>query len=199
MAHTSSNKKTLQSFFIVDGWSEGPWQSQKMQAALLKSGLNHAQRAEDADVIIAHSLGCYLVPAERQAKIIVLVGVPYWPGKPVAISVLQNTGANLAASWQHRSLWWLNKLAHNIWYVATRPLDTYHAFTKRRPEFLPIKQPSEHILLLRNRGDTFCHPEVQQFLPPDNGFTYVGIQDRGHEDCWHDPEKYLNLIRSFYG
>ncbi|HVV66538.1 MAG TPA: hypothetical protein VHB72_00500 [Candidatus Saccharimonadales bacterium] len=196
MASTDSNNVPAPSFFIVYGWSEGPWQSKKMRDALRANGFRAAQRAAEADVIIAHSLGCYLVPRENHAKVVMLVGLPYWPGKPVLISVLQNTSQNIKNSWSDRAGWWLNKLLHNCWYILARPKASYYAGTRRKLSMLPATSTTREVLFIRNKRDTFCRPDIQNLIPSTMNYTYVqNVGGPHHEDCWLNPIPYVNLIR----
>lgn len=198
MTDTASSK-TSPLYFIAYGWSEGPWHGRKIREALEEKGYRRASTAEDADIIIAHSLGCYLIPQGHRAKVIMLIGLPYWPSRPVPLSVLRNTADNLNSSVRDGSTWWLNKLLHNLWYILARPSASYDALTRRRLSFLPKARPSQQILLVRNSDDEFCHPHIEKMLGTDFGYTYIDMAEKLHEDCWLNPTPYVKLIERYYG
>src|SRR4051812_17865495 len=107
---------------IIYGWAEGSWQSKRFARELEKRGLRLTRDVQNADVIVAHSSGCYLVPKEIRAELILLIGLPYWPERSLAAGIMYKLVAEMRHHRRDRSLiWWLNKLAHNTWYILTRP------------------------------------------------------------------------------
>ena len=197
MANTNLGK-TRPRCFIVYGWSEGPWQSRKMRHLLEERGFEVTEQAVDADVIIAHSLGCYLVPPSAKDKLIILIGLPYWPGRPVIVSIFLNALENLKSSWRDGS-WWLNKLAHNLWYILVKPSSTYYAVTRRHLSYLPRAHASQRVVLVRNADDIFCHPDIAQMLPDKLDYEYIDMPEKLHEDCWLNPTPYIKLAEKYYG
>lgn len=177
---------------FVYGWSEGGWQSRIFRSRLKKRGIAEA-KAEQADIIIAHSSGCYLVPNENKAKLIVLIGLPYWPKRSLITSGVINTALGLK---YHRAggsvTWWLNKLSHNFWYMLARPSATYYAYAKHSASHLPDGK-NKKVLLVRNKNDAFCHPDIQKLLPKTKNYKLVEMPG-DHEHCWLHPEKYIELI-----
>ncbi|HVX48211.1 MAG TPA: hypothetical protein VHA05_02530 [Candidatus Saccharimonadales bacterium] len=184
---------------IIYGWSEGRWHSKKMRRLLEMHGFEITKNADEADILIAHSMGCYLVPPDSKSKAILLIGLPYWPGRPVPLSVLLNTFSNIRSSWRDGSGWWLNKLVHNIWYILASPMATYHAMTRRKLSRLPRASAKRQVVLLRNAGDMFCHPDIARMLPSDLGYEYVNLEQALHEDCWLNPAPYIELAEKYYG
>src|SRR4051812_13441361 len=134
---------------IIYGWAEGSWQSRLFTDELTKRGLVLTKNVGEADVIIAHSSGCYLIPHDITAKLILLIGLPHWPGRSVASGIIHKLMAEMKHHRRDRSLaWWLNKLAHNIWYIVTRPQATYYGLTRHKPENLPDAK-NRKVLLVR--------------------------------------------------
>lgn len=195
MAHTGLNEAERLSFYIVYGWSEGPWQGKKMQQIMLANGFTAAKQASEADIIIAHSLGCYLVPKENRAKIILLIGLSYWPDKLIFASLLQHITQNFKNSLGSNSSWWLSKLSHNCRYIITRPKSSYNAIFCRKISNLPNASATRQVFLVRNASDPFCPPHIQSLIPKDMGYEFLfNIGNGQHEDCWLNPDPYVNLI-----
>jgi hypothetical protein len=51
---------------------------------------NKNQDTSKADILFCHSTGCYLVPENAKAKLIVLVGLPYWPNRSLVYSGIKS-------------------------------------------------------------------------------------------------------------
>jgi hypothetical protein len=83
---------------FIPGWSEGPWHSKLLEEKLAKEGIYKEQSPGSADIIFCHSTGCYLVPQEARAKLIVLVGVPYLPNRSLVYSGLKKFSENQRAT-----------------------------------------------------------------------------------------------------
>ena len=186
----------MKSVAIIYGWSEGPWQSKRFVAELSKSSLSVTKDLKSADIIFAHSAGCYLVPKDVPAQTIILVGLPYWPGRSSLSSVLKNLTVGLR---QHHSegdiKWWFSKLAHNLYYIITRPQANWYVLTRHKIENLPISNEGKKIILVRNQEDTFCHPDVQKLVQRVSEYKFIELPG-AHDNCWVNPAKYINLIRS---
>jgi len=178
---------------IIAGWAEGPWQTKRFRNELKKAGLQLINDPRKADVIIGHSLGCYLIPKGIEGKTIVLIGLPYWPGRSIPASIRMKLKAEVGSHRKDESLgWWLNKLFHNGWYILTRPSKTYSAFSRQKPENLPDGK-TNRVTLFRPSGDTFCHPDVMKMLPKAKNYKFIEISG-AHDDCWLKPESYVDLL-----
>jgi hypothetical protein len=69
--------------FIAYGWPEGQWHGKQLRNDLIDCNYQITYSPEEADIIIAHSAGCYLLPNSLRAKLILLIGLPNWPNKPL--------------------------------------------------------------------------------------------------------------------
>ncbi len=184
---------------FVYGWAESTWQSQRMQQALIKNGYTLINDRINADILIAHSEGCFWVPPQTKAKVIMLVGLPYWPDRSLFTSVRKKLKEDYSSTHKEDgTLWWLNKLMHNIWYILTKPQTSYYVLTKHKPENFPSAAPGRHIILVRNKADTFCHPEVKQLLPVTEAYQLISFSG-GHDDNWSHPQPYIDLITRAMG
>ncbi len=180
---------------IVYGWSEGPWQSKRFRKQLSNSGFVITKDPTAADIVVAHSLGCYLVPHHIKARLIVLIGPGFWPDKSLFRAVTENMKVGMSQHHREGEIkWWLNKLAHNFWYVLTRPTITFLLIKRNaKHDFLPHNIGQRKILLVRNEKDTFLHPNIQELLPKTRPYRLIKMPG-GHEDCWVNPERYIDLL-----
>lgn len=176
------------------GWSEGPWQSRLFAKNLSRNGFSLSKDPANADIIIAHSSGCYLVPKKFQAEVVFLIDPPYWPGRSSISSIVANIAVGAREHHKEGEIrWWLNKLAHNGWYAITRPQGTYHASTRIKLKHLPKAPPAQSIVLVRNIRDTFCDPKIMNLVGKERGYKFTQLPG-AHEHCWIHPELYIDLL-----
>lgn len=180
-------------FAIVHGWAEGPWQSKPMVRLLRELGWQQVRNPRQADVVIAHSSGCYLLSRKLSGKRIILIGPPLWPGRTLPESILRKLKEDLANSYSGRYGGWLLKIAHNWWYIISRPLASWHAATRMRTEALPAIAGDNRVIIVRNRDDTFCHADIAKLAPGLADCVFLSMSG-GHDDCWTRPERYLGLV-----
>lgn len=182
----------LSTIAIIYGWAEGPWHGKRLIKELEARGMSVTRDVRAADVIFTHSLGCYLVPKDARAKLILLVGIPHGSIPGMIFGVARKEIKEFV---YFRSMgemkWSLNKLLHNIWYAIARPKATYDAMTKRKMENLPVSSEGR-VLLVRPVGDVWMTPEVNALFP-DRHYEYVEIPGT-HDSCWVDPKRYVDLI-----
>lgn len=180
---------------VLYGFSEGPHIAQALRIALEREGFVITQDLTLADILIAHSGGCFCIPRTVQARLIVLIGLPCWPGKHLSTALGQKILADYASyraeqadrRWYLKSLWngmYFWRMLHNIQMLrGMRRGLTIH--------------PSAYNVLIRNRHDTGCVPYLNQ-LPHIAHGCYVSLPG-GHDDCWFHPERYAASIKAYYG
>lgn len=174
-------------FHIIYGWAEGPWHGRKLKKALYGCGYRLAA-VEEADVIVTHSAGAYLVPNGSDNKAVLLIGVPFWPGRPLALRCVQKVWYDFLAH-KHQPLSWLRKTSWNIFYIISQPRHNFrlsHASRRKSNLAFPVQA-----IIIRNKDDAFCTPEVQAYF--QNKIIELPGQ---HDDCWQNPEHYVPLIHT---
>jgi hypothetical protein len=180
---------------FIPGWSEGSWQSKILEEKLRKVKIYKNQKLEEADILFCHSTGCYLVPKNAKAKLIILVGLPYWPERSLIYSGFLKVGEDFLNTKKDMGvMWWLNKTFHNLWYMFKYPRDTILVATKHKVENLP-SDGKHKVILVRNRDDRFCHPDINKILKQAEKYEFVNLP-AGHDDCWSGKQKYIDLIKS---
>ncbi|MEK7561821.1 MAG: hypothetical protein AAB541_03075 [Patescibacteria group bacterium] len=178
---------------IVHGWAEGAWQSRRFIKALQENGFKYTKNPHEADIVIGHSAGCYFVPRDIDAKLIVLIGLPYWPKKPLIISLAQKLAGEIKHHHKSNDLkWWWKKMAYNILYIFTR--HTWRLTLLRKKELsLPRSTIGRKIILVHNLSDPFFHPQSGQALANRLRYKYYGLSG-AHDDCWINPKPYIDLL-----
>ena len=175
------------------GWSEGKWHTKEFAKQLKRNRFKISDNTETADVIIAHSLGCYLLPKEPKAKLIMLIGLPYWPGRPVLKSMQMNLKHE--ASMKHSMIWWLRRSAWATFYVLKKMRTNYKTLKRRAKGDLrlPALSTASQPIMIRNQLDPFTHPKIQELLPATKKYKLIELPG-GHEDWWINPKPYIDLL-----
>ncbi len=180
---------------IVPGWAEGAWHTKGFKDELNSHGVQVTKNPRDANVIIAHSAGCYFVADLQKAKHIILIGLPYWPGRTLIGSLVRKLYYEFRHHHQTNDMgWWINKLVHNIMYIFTKPRITYKSIVYRWQQRLPTSRKGQEIILIRNSGDTFCHPKIVKIFEKANSYRYIEMPGP-HDDCWKSPNAYIDLLK----
>lgn len=172
---------------IIYGWSEGPWQGKLLRTALHKSGFSITRRAQEADIIIAHSGGCYMLPDNSRAQLVLLVGLPYWRGKHPVRSLQEKLRSEL------RDMWWYKKTIFNTYYFFTRPRRWVRMWQNWSKQVLP-QLDNVAVTLVRNEQDYFMHPTDSKSLADKHNWKMKTLQGL-HDDIWNNPQPYVELIK----
>lgn len=179
---------------VVEGWAGGPKLSRKFRQQLTEKGFRISKNLKDADVIFAHSTGCYLLPANTKAKLIIAMDPPYWPGRAImgrwldlmrTDTTLLKSGAG-ASGFISKKLW-------ETYYILTRPRFSWSVLTNQSDlSFLP-KHQNTKIILLRNKNDEFCSPVIAERIKEYKNVRYIEVAGN-HEDYYIHPKPYIELL-----
>lgn len=181
---------------FVHGWAEGAWSASKFSRAFEEAGFEVTNDVRRTDIIISHSAGCYFVADYPAAKLVVLIGLPLWPGKPIIVSLLQKLFLEVLEHRRDKLLWYIKKLAHNTWDIATKPTSLFQFLINRRRQKLPITKTGQKIILIRNSNDRFSSPKACQQIARQNGYQLIEVAGL-HDDCWINPEKYVEIVSKY--
>lgn len=176
---------------ILYGWAEGPGLGKKLRQELRKNGFSITSKAEDADIIIAHSGGVFLVPKIEKPQIVLLVGLPHWPGKHPVRGLRQKVKADLKSQSSIKVL--VRKTFYNILYFIFRPFHHLRIYGRWRRKIYP-KDRTNSFVAVRNRHDTFMHPEGSVELAAQMDWQLLSL-DGQHDDIWYNPEAYVGIIK----
>lgn len=175
-------------FHILCGWAEGNWHKRQMVQALQSEGYTETI-ATDASVIIAHSAGVHRLPNAPANKLIVLIGVPYWPGKPVLQSLMQKMWHDITSE---NLLRLAKKYVRGTWYIIKQPVLNIKTLHGVFGVGIAAKIPTKAVIV-RNQHDPFCTPNIPQLLPND-----IIMLPGFHDDCWPNPIPYVGIIKDCY-
>jgi hypothetical protein len=199
MPHANHNSDTTTSnptYAIVYGVAEGAYASRDLRKLLEADGFLPAP-ATEADILIAHSGGSYVLPKLAQAKLVIHINPPHWPGKSLARSLAQKIAYDFRLYRQkHQLRRWLRTVVANACYTLnlkhTLSMMLPYAHAQRTYETLPA---GKHVFI-RTYIDSYCSPQALLKLIGDK-HSFLTLAGH-HDDCWREPEPYLKVIRSLY-
>ncbi len=179
---------------ILHGWAGGDWHVKQFRGALHERGFTIVKNAEGADIIFAHSTGCYRLPQMCGAKLVVLQGPPYWPGKSILRRLLLKKGHDTSLHLKERGIMFaINKLIWEIVYIIIKPSYTFVALKHHRYlHFLDLVE-NKKVILIRNEEDYFCSPEIKEAIKKYLNVRYIELPG-GHDDFMTNPGPYIDLI-----
>lgn len=184
----------MKSVAIVHGWAGGKWHVRRFVRALNESGFETRKRQAKADIIVAHSTGCYRLKENTQAKLILLIGPPYWPSKSILHRLLKKKRHDTHHRLRNEGLLFtINKLLFEIIYIILKPSYTFIALKHHRYlHFLELIK-NKPVVLIRNAEDYFCSPEIEKAVKDYKNVRYVELPG-GHDDFMTNPGPYVDLI-----
>lgn len=177
--------------YIIYGFAEGPglaWELAKHKVTLVNS-------IEDADVVMTHSGGCFLLPAELPGKTVAILNPVCGPAERLLIVLGKKIWWDFAYYVRKKQFGaWLRKSSWNLWYMATRvPRNLGIA---RKARYFENKLPSvraKRVLVINNALDPWA-TAVPQSEITKHRYTYATLPGP-HDDIWLEPKKYLDILQ----
>ena len=181
-----------QKIAILYGLNEGPGMGKKLRLSLEKAGYSMTSDPRRADIIFAHSGGCFLIPTDNHASLVMLVGLPYWPHRPWFIATVVKVWREFKAyKNRHHMRQWLRKWAYHVLYAFRLPSAVRMGLNMSPSNTWNSLQPQ---VIVRNHQEAYCNPSVAgvAFRGPR---TFISLPGE-HDDCWDNPEPYIGIIKS---
>lgn len=184
----------MKTIALIHGWAGGGRHTNLFAKSLENSGLKVIKNTHDADCIFAHSTGCYMLPPDNKAKLIVLHGPPYWPGKSLRSRLFDHKGddigklvKNFGIAHVLRRFWW------ETVYIIIHPQTTHVALKHHKKLDFLDNLKKQRVLLVRNKEDAFCSPDIKEVVKSYKNVKYAELPD-GHDDYYTNPKPYIDLI-----
>jgi hypothetical protein len=175
---------------IIYGFCEGQRMAGGFVQALRDAGHEIVDNPHQADVVFAHSGGCFLVPSDLPAKQIIMIGFTHWPGKSILRALIQKNWNDFHAHRHERSAGaWAGKVKWNLVYFWRMGRNIAMLRERKRGEFWQV----ERLTLVRNEEDSFCTPDLASL--PFTHAPYTVELPGQHDDCWLHPERYISVIQ----
>jgi len=182
---------------IIYGFTEGAWHGKRFRRVFREHGYSVTERAAEADIIIAHSAGAFYVPKSlRSDQLLILIDPPYWPERPIMLRS-RNMVLHMIQSIRkdNHPFYQLHKTVHNFVYLVRHQALNREMIRHARTFDLAAELKHPRTILVRNRHDPWLTPDLEhlKLIQPKLRIRQL---PGGHDDCWHNPQRYVNLLQS---
>lgn len=172
---------------ISYGFAEGPGNARLMIRLLKEQGFTITRKLSNADIIIAHSGGCFLIPENGKANFVMLIDLPYWPDKHLGLGLKEKLELEI------KDMLWFKKSTVNLLYFIAWPTRWYRMWKGWKNMRIPNTANYASVLAVRNEKDTFMHPVEGEMLAAKHGWE-TKILSGQHDDLWENPQHYINIL-----
>lgn len=192
MATTNSPKLT---YALSYGFGEGPLHGRKLRRLLEAAGFELVHDLASADIILAHSAGCWMLPDSAHPKLIVYVGMPL----PITNAQKVWLKANLLGTkeaMERGNIYYLAKhVVLDIFYMIrhlSRSWQIVRGSTKR----LPKEFPHALSVFVANRHDPWPFSSRLDDYLHSKHWAFIS-QPGSHSHVWTHPDYYVELINHY--
>lgn len=189
MAITGSRLNSL-TYGIIYGLFGRPALTRKLERLLNATGLRSTQDFEHADILIAHSAGCWLVPETAKARLIILNGVPLADNQNKAYCQ-----ANVQIYKQASVRQLVSHFSGNIFSALRYPWRNLSIIrmAKRTETAIP---PEAMCVFITNRDDPWPRSKKLDELLNNKDWAFISLPGP-HNYIWHHPEHYAAIINHY--
>jgi hypothetical protein len=180
---------------ILEGWAGGPRLTKIIRSALKEGGYELIKNPAEADIIIAHSTGSYMLPETIKANLVILINPPYWPGESIVKRWIRMNKDEL--KFLRKTLgsrrFFINKL-WEVFYIVAKPSYTWSVLKNQSHLDFLENLKDKRIILVRNTDDEFCSPKIKDTLVAYKNFEYVEIPGY-HANYYINSQPYIDLLK----
>ncbi len=193
MANTKSPE--ILTFALSYGFVEGSAHGRKISKLLKRAGFTQANSLTEADIIIAHSAGCWLIPDNAQPKLMLYIGMP-----------LPFTSAQkiwLEANWL--SIKSVLAKGHVFKMLRGGILNTYYALRhpRRSRDIIrgaktstPTIFTDATTIFIANRYDPWPQSKrLFDYLKSEN-WAFISLPG-AHNNIWQHPAYYVEIVKNY--
>ena len=191
MSKLDSNALNRPTFAICYGFMEGTDHGKKLSRLLEKNGYRKAKKSS-ADIIIAHSAGCWLIPPDANPKIVVYIGMPLVMARPTKTWI----NASLTSLMHDPIIRNLNVRLKNTYDGMAHPIRNLQIM--RQPKIAqPVIFPQAKSIFIANRYDPWPKGQYLDSLIENKPWAFIGMPG-AHEHLWEEPKSYVAIIKKMY-
>ena len=195
MADTKLPPKTGLSFAISYGFLGGPFTGHKLRRLLRQSGCTPASNLTEADIIIAHSAGCWLVDAGARPRLIMYVGMPLAQANAKQTFGQANRRNIWAIAWHGHFLSGLQIGLCSLYYGLRQPRRNL-GIIKMTKSALPYTSATAQTIFVANQYDPWPQsPRLATYLAGQS-WAFIGLPG-SHDNIWEQPERYVEIINHY--
>lgn len=179
---------------ILHGWAGGNWHLKQFRRALEDAGFKVVHGQKIADIIVAHSAGCYRLKEGTKAEIIMAIGPAYWPGRSILRRLLTKKRHDTKVLIERKGHQFaIKRFVWEVIYVFAKPHLTFIAFSNQKHLHFLDRLKNKKVYLIRNKDDSICSPDIRYPLEKYKNVRYLELPG-GHDDFMINPEPYIDLL-----
>ncbi len=181
-------------YHINYGFVGGPRKSKAMRRHLQSAGLQQAESANTADIIIAHSAGCWEISDSAQPRLVVYIGLPLAdPTLRTSLKSNAQTFGRVIGAGHFKHL--RRHVTLSMYYLAREPRRNMRII--RRAKQLKVKVfPDAQSVMIMNQHDPWPRaPELGDLMQYE-AWAYVGLPGT-HDSIWEDSQLYAQIIEHY--
>lgn len=162
---------------------------------LKAGGYEVTEDSRQADIVAAHSGGCYMLPQDIQFATVMFIDPTYWPKKSVLGRAFTKNKLDIAHTRrQFGTFFTIRKLVYGVGYALRQPKRAYRMYLAAAHNQLPILE-AERVIIVRNQHDPWCTPTFHEVFTHPHA-TFISFPSE-HDDIWEHPERYVRIIDVF--
>lgn len=189
MGSTGSHRKSL-TYAMIYGLFGRPNLTHKLDKLLETKGLRPARDAEHADILIAHSAGCWLIPKIARPRLVIWNGVPLAADHKTAYRQ-----ANKQIYKQSSARQLIRHFRGNIQSALRYPRRNLSIIRMAKHAEL-IGLPGASYVFIANRDDPWPRSKrLDEFLH-DKDWAFISLPGP-HNHIWRHPEQYAAIINHY--
>lgn len=174
-------------FAICPGLFGGVAHTRGLIRLLTKAGYRSAATLEQADIVIAHSAGCWLIPPNVKPKLVVYIGMPLAQTNPWKSWFAAN-----ANQFRGGALYDLAVLLKDVYYALLQPKRNLQIIRMaKHAESIII--PGAHAIFIANQHDPWPRGSALQTYVDTKSWAFISLPG-SHDDIWQHPARYATII-----
>ncbi len=194
MANTKSNKPL--SFALSYGFAEGSAHGRKISRLLKEAGFVPAAQLSDADIIIAHSAGCWLMQEGAKPTIVLYVGMPLPLTNAQKIWLKSNWLSLRSVLAKGNIINMLRGFILNSYY-SLKHFRRSVAIVKGVSTAVPTVFGSANTIFIANQHDPWPRSSrLQGYIDKQHKWSFISFPG-SHNNIWQHPAYYVDIIKKY--
>ena len=181
---------------FIYGFTEGQWHGKRFRRLLRDHNYTITKEVTEADIVIAHSGGCFDVPKLKKQALLILINPPYWPERSLQVRSHAMTKQLIGAVRPgNQPFYHTHKTARNLTYLVRHARTNRYMMSRAKTFNLASEAIHVNTILVRNSNDPWLTSSLD-YLQSKNPNLRIVRMSGDHDDCWLHPERYINLLQS---
>ncbi len=180
------------SFTISYGYLGGPALGKELRRLMQSKGYVFKPLGEPVDIVIAHSAGCWFVPASTNQSLTLFVGMPLLS----EVTQRQFIAINLRNMYYYVKNLRTKRAAYlaicQIYYGLTQPTRNSHIARHARRLQPAVAKQGQHVFIANQHDPWPQRPKLPSYIDTTD-WAFIGLPGT-HDNIWETPEYYVAII-----